>query len=78
LIRRYKKAGARYFVSLGVHCDNFDCWNSKHHSWNAVNHGPKRDVGGTWRKAARDNGLRFGVSEHLAWSWTWFNVKELG
>ena len=43
-----------------------------------MNHGPKRDVGGTWRKAARDNGLRFGVSEHLAWSWTWFNVKELG
>ena len=76
LIRRYKKAGARYFVSLGVHCDNFDCWNSKHHSWNAVNHGPKRDVVGTWRKAARDNGLRFGVSEHLAWSWTWFNVNK--
>jgi alpha-L-fucosidase len=76
LIRRYKKAGARYFMSLGVHCDNFDCWNSKHHSWNAVNHGPKRDVVGTWRKVARDNGLRFGVSEHLAWSWTWFNVNK--
>jgi len=30
LIRRYKKAGARYFMSLGVHCDNFDCWNSKY------------------------------------------------
>ena len=76
LIRRYKKAGARYFMSLGVHCDNFDCWNSKHHTWNAVNHGPKRDVVGTWRKVARDNGLRFGVSEHLAWSWTWFNVNK--
>lgn len=76
LIRRYKRAGARYFVSLGVHCDNFDCWNSKHQSWNAVNHGPKRDVVGTWRKVARDHGLRFGVSEHLAWSWTWFNVNK--
>jgi len=76
LIRRYKKAGARYFVALGVHCDNFDCWNSKHHKWNAVNHGPKRDVVGTWRKAARGHGLRFGVSEHLAWSWTWFNVNK--
>ncbi|HWB86358.1 MAG TPA: alpha-L-fucosidase [Bryobacteraceae bacterium] len=76
LIRRYKKAGARYFMSLGVHCDNFDCWNSKHHTWNAVNHGPKRDVVGTWRKVARENGLRFGVSEHLAWSWDWFNVNK--
>src|SRR5690349_5108003 len=76
LIRRYKKAGARYFMSLGVHCDNFDCWNSKHQSWNAVNHGPKRDVVGTWRKAARRHGLRFGVSEHLGWTWTWFNVNK--
>src|SRR5437868_7100259 len=61
LIQRYKRAGAKYFVSLGVHCDNFDCWNSKHHRWNAVNLGPKRDVVGTWREAARRNGLRFGV-----------------
>ena len=76
LIRRYKKAGARYFMSLGVHCDNFDCWNSKHHRWNALNYGPKRDVVGTWRKAARENGLRFGVSEHLAWSYSWFNVNK--
>jgi alpha-L-fucosidase len=76
LIRRYKKAGARYFMSLGVHCDNFDCWNSKHHRWNAVNYGPKRDVVGTWRKVARENGLRFGVSEHLAWSYSWFNVNK--
>ncbi len=76
LIRKYKKAGAKYFVSLGVHCDNFDCWNSKHHSWNAVNHGPKKDVVATWRKIARDNGLRFGVSEHLAWSYSWFNVNK--
>jgi alpha-L-fucosidase len=28
LIRKYKKAGAKYFVSLGVHCDNFDCWRT--------------------------------------------------
>ena len=76
LIRRYKKAGARYFMSLGVHCDNFDCWNSKYQPWNAVNHGPKRDVVGTWRKIARDHGLRFAVSEHLGWSWTWFNVNK--
>jgi alpha-L-fucosidase len=76
LIRRYKRAGAKYFVSLGVHCDNFDCWNSKYQRWNAVNYGPKRDVVGIWRKTAREHGLRFGVTEHLAWSWTWFNVNK--
>jgi alpha-L-fucosidase len=76
LMRMYKRAGARYFAALGVHCDNFDCWNSKHHRWNAVNHGPKRDVVGTWGKVAREHGLRFAVSEHLAWSYDWFNVNK--
>ena len=76
LIRRYKKAGARYFAALGVHCDNFDCWNSKYHRWNAANMGPKRDVVGTWRKFARQYDMRFAVSEHLAWSYAWFNVNK--
>ena len=76
LIKRYKTAGAKYFVALGVHCDNFDCWNSKHHRWNSVNYGPKRDVVGTWRDASRRNGLRFGVTEHLGWTWGWFNVNK--
>ena len=34
--------------------------------------GPKRDVVGDWQKAARKQGLRFGVSEHLGASFTWF------
>lgn len=54
----------------------FDCWDSRYHSWNAVNHGPKRDIVGTWRDAARGQGLRFAVSEHLAWSYDWFNVTK--
>ena len=42
----YKKAGAKYFVSMGTHHDNFFLWNSKIHRWNAVNMGPKKDVVG--------------------------------
>jgi alpha-L-fucosidase len=72
LIALYKKAGARYFVSMGSHHDNFYLWNSKLHKWNAVNMGPKRDVVGDWQKAAQKNGLYFGVSEHLGASFTWF------
>lgn len=72
LMALYKKAGAKYFVSMGCHHDNFDLWNSKHHKWNAVNMGPKRDVVGDWQKAARKHGLRFGVSEHMGASFTWF------
>ena len=76
LMALYKKAGAKYFVSMGSHHDNFFLWNSKIHRWNAVNMGPKKDVVGLWQKAAQDQGLRFGVSEHLAASFTWFQYSH--
>ncbi len=72
LMTLYKKAGAKYFVSMGVHHDNFDLWNSQYHWWNAVNVGPHRDVVGEWQHEAKRNGLPFGVSEHLGASFTWF------
>ncbi|MDR3689959.1 MAG: alpha-L-fucosidase [Fimbriimonas sp.] len=72
LMALYKKAGAKYFVSMGSHHDNFFLWNSKLHRWNAANMGPQKDVVGTWQKAAKKNGLKFGVSEHLGASFTWF------
>jgi alpha-L-fucosidase len=76
LMGLYKKAGAKYFFSMGVHHDNFDLWNSKYQRWNAVNMGPKKDVVGMWAAAARKNGLRFGVSEHLWISYKWFSVSH--
>jgi len=72
LMALYKQAGARYFVSMGSHHDDFFLWNSPLHQWNAVNYGPHRDVVGDWQKAARAQGLPFGVSEHLGASFTWF------
>jgi alpha-L-fucosidase len=72
LMQLYVAAGAKYFVSMGVHHDNFDLWNSRHHRWNAFAMGPKRDIVGAWRDAARRRGLRFGVSEHLGASHNWF------
>lgn len=76
LMALYKKVGAKYFVSMGTHHDNFFLWNSKLHKWNAVNMGPKKDVVGLWQKAAKKEGLRFGVSEHLGASYTWFQVAH--
>jgi alpha-L-fucosidase len=76
LMALYKKAGAKYFVSMGSHHDNFHLWNSKHHKWSAVNMGPKRDVVADWQKAAKKQGLRFGVSEHLGASFTWFQPSH--
>jgi alpha-L-fucosidase len=75
LARLYRQAGAKYFVSMGVHCDNFDLWNSGRR-WNSVNMGPKRDIVGEWREAARAEGLRFGVSEHVWGSYNWWQTNK--
>jgi alpha-L-fucosidase len=71
LMALYEKAGAKYFVALANHHDNFDAYDSRYHGWNAVRVGPKRDIVGTWAKAARAKGLRFGVSNHSAHAWHW-------
>lgn len=76
LMALYKKAGAKYFVSMGTHHDDFFLWDSKIHKWNAVNMGPKKDVVGIWQQAAKKQGLKFGVSEHLGASYTWFQVAH--
>ncbi len=76
LMALYKKVGAKYFVSMGTHHDNFFLWNSKLHKWNSVNMGPKKDVVGLWQQAAKKEGLRFGVSEHLGASYTWFQAAH--
>ncbi|HEV8690465.1 MAG TPA: alpha-L-fucosidase [Ideonella sp.] len=72
LIDLYAKAGAKYFVAMANHHDNFDAYDSKYHAWNSVRLGPRRDIIGTWAKAARGRGLRFGVSNHSAHAWHWF------
>ena len=76
LMQLYKAAGARYFVSMGSHHDNFFLWNSQLHRWNAVQMGPQRDVVGDWQKAAQKYGLKFGVSEHLGASFNWFQESH--
>lgn len=76
LIALYKRAGAKYFVALANHHDNYDNWNSKYQPWNSVNVGPKKDLIDIWAKTARKHGLRFGVTVHAARSWTWFDVSH--
>ena len=76
LMDLYKRAGAQYFVALANHHDNFDNYDSKYQPWNSVNMGPKKDLIGGWAKAARDHGLRFGVSIHAAHAWSWYEVSQ--
>jgi alpha-L-fucosidase len=76
LVALYKRAGAQYFFALANHHDNFDNFDSKYQSWNSTRIGPKKDLIGGWAKAARHNGLRFGVSVHAAHAWSWYEVAQ--
>jgi len=71
LMDLFVEMGARYFMAMGVHHDNFDCWDSAYQPWNSVRVGPKVDVVGTWEKAARQRGLRFGIGFHNTPGRTW-------
>ena len=51
-MKLHKKAGARYFVSMEQHHNNFDMWNAKLQSWNSVKMGPERDIVKQWQDAA--------------------------
>lgn len=76
LMGLYKRAGAQYFVGMANHHDNFDNYNSKYQPWNAVNMGPKKDLIGGWSKAARKQGLHFGVSVHAAHAWLFYETAQ--
>jgi alpha-L-fucosidase len=76
LMALYKRAGAQYFFALANHHDNFDLWDSKYQSWNSAAIGPKKDLIAGWEKAARKNGLRFGVSVHASHAWSWYEPAQ--
>jgi alpha-L-fucosidase len=71
LMDLYVEMGAKYFMAMGVHHDNFDCWDSAYQPWNSVRVGPKVDIVGTWEKIARQHGLRFGIGFHHTPARTW-------
>ena len=74
LLDMYVKAGAKYFMTLANHHDNFDNFRSKYHGWNSTRLGPMRDIVGTWRGLVRERGLRFAVSSHASHAFDWFQT----
>ncbi|MBA2813286.1 alpha-L-fucosidase [Streptomyces sp. KM273126] len=76
LMDLYVRAGARYFVALASHHDNFLNYASRLHRWNSAEVGPGKDVVKLWREAARGRGLRFGLSEHLGAAFSWWSVNK--
>jgi alpha-L-fucosidase len=71
LMSLYAEMGARYFMAMGCHHDNFDCFDSKYQPWNSVHVGPSIDIVGAWEKVARKHGMRFGIGFHNTPARTW-------
>ena len=74
LIQLYADMGAKYFMTMGQHHDNFDCWDSPYQEWNSTKIGPMKDIVGGWTEACRRHGLKVGVSMHGAHAWTFFEI----
>ena len=74
LMDLYQAAGAKYFMTLANHHDNFDNFASKHHTWNSTRIGPMKDIVGTWAAICKRRGIRLGVSNHSAHAWHWFQT----
>lgn len=71
LMQLYIRMGARYFLAMGNHHDNFDCWDSAYQPWNSVNVGPKKDIVGIWKQTAEKYGMPFGIGFHATPARTW-------
>jgi alpha-L-fucosidase len=71
LMDLYVEMGARFFMAMGCHHDNFDCYDSEYQPWNSVHVGPKVDIVGTWEKVTRKHGMRFGIGFHNTPGRTW-------
>ncbi|MFY0601254.1 MAG: alpha-L-fucosidase [Cyclobacteriaceae bacterium] len=71
------RGGAKFFTMMGAHHDSFCLWDTKLSKWNSVNMGPKRDLVGEMAEATRKKGLKFGVSNHTAWNYAFFQWNHI-
>ncbi len=69
----FKKAGAKYVMPTAEHHDNFALWDSAVTPFNAEKMGPHCDLIGDLAKAVRQQGLKFGVSNHGMENFTFVN-----
>ncbi len=72
----FEKAGARYVVPVGEHCDGFAMYGSSLTRWNSVDMGPKVDVLGVLAEEARKRDMKVGSSSHLAYGWYWWHYAK--
>ena len=73
----FRESGAKYVIPTAEHHDGFAMYDSKLTTWNAKNMGPKRDVIGELARAVRNEGMKFGVSNHRVENWDFMYPEKL-
>lgn len=68
-----KRSGARYVVPVAEHHDGYALYDTGLSRWKAPLIGPGTDIIAALAEAAREAGIRFGVSSHRAENWWFFN-----
>jgi alpha-L-fucosidase len=76
LMSLYRKAGARYFVGQAMHHDHFFNYPSKLNRFNSMDVGPGKDICGLWKSAAQNQGMPFGLTEHLGATFAWWRTNK--
>jgi alpha-L-fucosidase len=76
LMDLYHRAGARYFVAQATHHDHFYNYDSAINRFNSVKVGPGKDICALWKAAAEGQHMPFGLSEHLAASFSWWRYNK--
>ena len=71
------EGGAKFFTMMATHHDSFLMWDSELSKWNAADMGPKRDLVGELAEAIRARGLKYGVSNHSAWNYAFFEWNHI-
>jgi alpha-L-fucosidase len=75
-----QQGGAKFFMALANHHDNYDNWDSTYQPWNSKTVGRKSDIIGEWAAATRAQGVPFGVTYHACPgpAWGFFLPKRYG
>ncbi|MFL5807860.1 MAG: alpha-L-fucosidase, partial [Roseiflexaceae bacterium] len=68
----FARSGAKYVVPVGEHHDGFPMYDCSYTDWNAAKIGPHRDIVSELERAVRQRGLKFGVSSHRAFNWSYY------
>jgi alpha-L-fucosidase len=75
-----QQGGAKYFMALANHHDNYDNWDSTYQPWNSQTVGRKSSIIGEWAAATRAQGIHFGVTYHACPgpAWGFFMPRRYG